>query len=567
MAEPRGADGHQLPRGAGQAARGQPHASSTATWAARGGGKVSFTHLIGFAVVRAIAETIAGHELRLRRGRRRQAPRRPPRARRPRASPSTSRSPTAPARCSCRASSDADTLDFRGFWAAYEDLIRKVRTNKLSARRLRRRHRQPHQPGHDRHACSRCPGSCPARALIVGVGVARLPDRVPGRRSRRRSPTSACRRSSRSRSTYDHRIIQGAESGLFLKRVHELLLGDDGFYDEIFRSLGVPYEAVAVAPRRQPGRPRAGDAREADAGADRSINAHRVRGHLIADLDPLAAEGAPHAPRARPRHLRAHHLGPRPRVPHRRHRPAASRMPLGDILHVLRDAYCRTIGIEYMHIQEPGREALDPGAGRGRRRSSSTADEQRHILERLNAAEALEKFLATKYLGQKRFGIDGAESAIPILDARARARPPTPHMDSRRHGHGPPRPAQRAGQHRRQELRAALQGVRGQRRPRVDPGLGRREVPPRPDRQVRQPRAATTIPVELAANPSHLEAVDPVVVGMARAKQDLIEPPGRLPGAADPDPRRRRLRRPGRGGRDAQPVATSRATGSAARST
>ena len=100
-------------------------------------------------------------------------------------------------------------------------------------------------------------------------------------------------------------------------------------------------------------------------------------------------------------------------------------MTLGDILHVLRDAYCRTIGIEYMHIQEPEREALDPGAGRGRRHRRSTADEQRHILERLNAAEALEKFLATKYLGQKRFGIEGAESAIPILDALLERRPPT----------------------------------------------------------------------------------------------------------------------------------------------
>ena len=100
-------------------------------------------------------------------------------------------------------------------------------------------------------------------------------------------------------------------------------------------------------------------------------------------------------------------------------------MPLGDLLHVLRDAYCRTIGIEYMHIQEPAEKRWIQRAGRGRRRSTLDADEQRHILERLNAAEALEKFLATKYLGQKRFGIDGAESAIPHPRRHPRPRPPT----------------------------------------------------------------------------------------------------------------------------------------------
>ena len=91
-------------------------------------------------------------------------------------------------------------------------------------------------------------------------------------------------------------------------------------------------------------------------------------------------------------------------------------MALGDILHVLRDAYCRTIGVEYMHIQDPEEqhwiqehlEGVSP---------ELDLDDQRYILERLNAAEAFERFLATKYVGQKRFGLEGAESAIPIIDA------------------------------------------------------------------------------------------------------------------------------------------------------
>src|SRR6478752_3111448 len=93
-----------------------------------------------------------------------------------------------------------------------------------------------------------------------------------------------------------------------------------------------------------------------------------------------------------------------------------TRMKLGDLLHLLRDAYCRTIGIEYMHISEPAEKRWIQQQVEGVS-FELTVDEKRHILERLNAAEALERFLATKYLGQKRFGIDGAESAIPLLDA------------------------------------------------------------------------------------------------------------------------------------------------------
>ena len=90
-------------------------------------------------------------------------------------------------------------------------------------------------------------------------------------------------------STYDHRIIQGAESGLFLKRVHELLLGEDDFYDDIFRSLGVPYEAVQWRRDVNPV-DREQSMLEKQMQVQALVNMHRVRGHLIADLDPLAAE-------------------------------------------------------------------------------------------------------------------------------------------------------------------------------------------------------------------------------------------------------------------------------------
>ena len=217
-------------------------------------------------------------------------------------------------------------------------------------------------------------------------------------------------------STYDHRIIQGAESGLFLKRVEELLLGGDGFYDEVFRALGVPYEAVQWR---------------------RDVNPID-REQAMLEKQMAVANAHPHAPGARPPHRRPRPaargrsrdmpveldpatygltiwdldrefltggLAGRERLRARRHPPRAARRVLPHHRHRV-----------HAHPGPRG-AALDPGAGRGRRRPSSTLEDQRHILERLNAAEAFEKFLATKYVGQKRFGLEGAESAIPILDA------------------------------------------------------------------------------------------------------------------------------------------------------
>ena len=156
-------------------------------------------------------------------------------------------------------------------------------------------------------------------------------------------------------STYDHRIIQGAESGLFLKRVHELLMGADDFYDDIFRSIGVPYESVKWRRDINPVDHTAAML-DKQMRVDQLVNAHRVRGHLIADLDPLAAEEPLMHPELAPetygltiwdldREFLTNGIGGR------------DRMPLGDLLHLLRDAYCRTIGIEYMHIQEPAEKA------------------------------------------------------------------------------------------------------------------------------------------------------------------------------------------------------------------
>ncbi len=417
---------------------------------------------------------------------------------------------------------DADTLDFRAFWVAYEDLIRKVRNNKLSPDDFAGVTVTLTNPGTIGTVQS-VPRLMPGQGLIVGVGALGYPAEYQGADPATLADLGVSKIMTIS-STYDHRIIQGAESGLFLKRVHELLMGENGFFDEIFRSLAVPYEAVQWHRDVNPV-DREQSMLEKQMQVQALVNMHRVRGHLIADLDPLAAEEPHLHPELNPewygltiwdldREFMTGGIAGR------------KLMPLGDLLHLLRDAYCRTIGIEYMHISEPAEKRWIQQQVEGVS-FELTVDEKRHVLERLNAAEALERFLATKYLGQKRFGIDGAESAIPLLDAILSEASDT-RMDSAMMGMA----------HRgRLNVLVNIVGksyeqLFGEFEGNIDPESiqGSGDVKYHLGQTGKfVSRAGNEIPVELAANPSHLEAVDPVVVGMTRARMDSIEPPSNYP--------------------------------------
>ncbi len=485
------------------------------------GGKISFTHVIGYAVVKAITDTTPVMNSSFAEG--------------PDGKPHVvrhehlglglavdveksdgSRSLLVPC------IKQADTLDFAGFFAAYEDLIRKVRSNKLAPDDFSGVTVSLTNPGTIGTVQS-VPRLMPGQGLIVGVGSLDYPTAYAGADPSTLAGLGLSKVMTIS-STYDHRIIQGAESGLFLKRVHELLTGADGFYEEVFRSLGVPYEAVEWARDVSP-MDREQVMLDKQTQVQRLINAHRVRGHLIADLDPLGVEEPYLHPELDPstygltiwdldREFLTGGIAGR------------QRMKLDDILQVLRDAYCRTIGIEYMHIQEPAEKQWIQDHVEGVRVDLSV-DEKHHILSRLNAAEALEKFLATKYLGQKRFGIDGAEAAVPALDA-VLAEAADAHMDS-----------VVVGMAHRGRLNVLVNIVGksyeqlfGEFEGNIDPesiqGSGDVKYHLGQTGKFVSPRG-NSIEVELAANPSHLEAVDPVVVGMARAKMDLIEPPGDYP--------------------------------------
>ena len=248
---------------------------------------------------------------------------------------------------------------------------------------------------------------------------------------------------------------------------------------------------------------------------------YRVRGHLIAHLDPLDAEPPHIHPELDPMTYGLT-IWDLPRVFVADGLAGRETATLDEILHVLRDAYCRTLGIEYMHIQDPEQKRWIQQHVEGQP-TTLKVDEQRHILDRLNAAEVFERFLHTRYVGQKRFGLEGAEATIVLLDALLDAAA----------GSGVHEVVMGMAHRGRLNVLANIVGksyreifeeFEGNLDPDSVQGSGDVKYH-KGARGVFAGSAGEQLPVTLASNPSHLEAVDPVVEGMTRAKQDRIAPP------------------------------------------
>jgi len=407
----------------------------------------------------------------------------------------------------------AETMDFRQFWVAYEDVVRRARAGKLTVEDFQGTTITLTNPGTIGTVHS-VPRLMPGQGTIIGVGAMEYPAEYQGAAEETLARLGISKVMTLT-STYDHRIIQGAQSGEFLRLIHQLLLGADGFYEEIFESLRIPYEPVRWVQDIQADHD---DDVAKSARVMELIHAYRVRGHLMADTDPLEYRQRKHPDLD----INSHGLtlwdlerefptggfGGRPR------------MKLRDILGVLRDSYCRTIGIEYMHIQNPEERAwIQERVERPHPKPSR--DEQLRILRRLNTAEAFETFLQTKYVGQKRFSLEGGESLIPLLDSviseAAKSRLDEVVIGMAHRG--------------RLNVLANIVGksyaqifseFEGNLDPRSAHGSG----------DVKYHLGATgdfvapdgsKIKTSVVANPSHLEAVDPVLEGVVRAKQDLLE--------------------------------------------
>ncbi|GIH09543.1 alpha-ketoglutarate decarboxylase [Rhizocola hellebori] len=476
---------------------------------ARGrGGKVSFTHLIGYALVRAMAvHPEMNNSFAVVDGKPNMVV--PPHVNLGIAidlsKPDGSRQLVVP---SIKAT---EQMDFRQFWQGYEDIVRRARRNELTMEDHTGATISLTNPGGIGTVHSQ-PRLMVGQSVIIGVGAMEYPAPFQGMSDTQLAELAVSKIITLT-STYDHRVIQGAQSGEFLKVIHELLLGEHGFYDEIFTALRIPYEPVRWVRDVHEGQV------DKTTKVMELIREYRVRGHLMADTDPLEYEVRRHPDLDILEHGltlwdldRAFPVGGF---------AGKQQMRLRDVLGVLRDSYCRRVGVEYMHIQNPEerrwiQERVE------KKYAKPSPEEQRHIMGRLNAAEAFETFLATKYVGQKRFSLEGGESLIPLLDEvlqssaeaeldevvigmahRGRLNvlanivgKPYEKIFNEFEGHLDPKSAQGSG-----DVKYHL-GMTG---------------------KFTTPDGSGVTTVSLTANPSHLEAVDPVLEGIVRAKQDRLD--------------------------------------------
>ena len=324
----------------------------------------------------------------------------------------------------------ADSLDFKAFWVAYDELIRKIKTNKIAPDDFSGVSITLTNPGTigTEHSVPRL---MPGQGVIVGVGSIAFPTEFSAADPAALASIGVSKVVTLT-STYDHRIIQGAESGLFLKKMSQLLTGEDGFYDTIFHSLGVPYEPARWHVDSNPIDSDEGKI-EKQAKVWNLINMYRVRGHLIADLDPLAIT-EPHTHAELDPITYGLSIWDNDRAFYTGGLAGKKYENLGNILGILRDAYCRQIGVEYMHIQNPDEKRWIQDHVEGVK-SELDKDEQRYVLERLNAAESFEKFLHTRVRRTKT--IRSRRRRVRHSDARHHSqRSRRCRNERRRYGHG-----------------------------------------------------------------------------------------------------------------------------------
>ncbi|KAJ1684418.1 hypothetical protein LUZ63_020173 [Rhynchospora breviuscula] len=481
------------------------------------GGKVSFTHLIGYALVRALKDVpdmnVGYEEVDGK-----------PNLVRPAhvnlglaidmAKDDGSRQLLVPA------IKAAEQMDFAQFWTAYEDVVRRARDNKLQISDFQGISISLTNPGTigTNHSVPRLMNG---QGAIIGVGSMEYPPEFQGASAETISRNAISKLLTLT-STYDHRVIQGALSGEFLRRMHQLLLGEDGFYDDVFAALRIPYEPIRWAADISATHD---DEVSKQARILELIHAYRVRGHMMADTDPLEYRQRSHPDLEVETHgltlwdldreFATGEFGGQRRF-----------MKMRSILGILRDSYCRTTGIEYMHIQDPEqRRWIQERVEQPHQKPPR--EEQLRILLKLNQAEAFETFLQTKFVGQKRFSLEGGETTVPLIDEICEAAAEA-ELDEVTIGMA----------HRgRLNVLANIVGksygqifreFEGNIDPRTVQGSGDVKYHLGAEGEFTA-EDGDTIKVSVAANPSHLEAVDPVLEGIARAKQDVLNQGEKFP--------------------------------------
>ncbi len=420
---------------------------------------------------------------------------------------------------------NANRLNFRELLDAYDDIVKRARDGKLQVSDFQGTTISLTNPGTLGTTASN-PRLMAGQSVIIATGSMDYPPEYLAM-----SPEALSRigisKVMTLTSTYDHRIIQGAESGAFLALIDELLRGKHNFYNEVFADIGIPFKPYSWAPDRNPvllGRDSYWDEIRKQASVIELINMYRVRGHLLADINPLGKRTLNYHPELdietygltiwdldREFITGGHYLTGG--------MGGKETATLREIVDSLREFYCGKVGIEYRHIQSPEEKAWF----RTRietHKPPIPAEIKKQILWKIISAEQFERFLGTKYLGQKRFSIEGAETVVAMLDqliegAAARG------IDDITIGMA----------HRgRLNVIANVIGKFCERIFTIFEG-SIHPLFPQDQRDVKYHQGAKgirtasnsrEISVSVMSNPSHLEFINPVVEGAVRAKQDMV---------------------------------------------
>ncbi len=423
---------------------------------------------------------------------------------------------------------NAGARNFAGHLAAFDDLVARARNNKLVPADFQGTTISLTNPG-TVGTMSSNPRLMLGQGAIIAAGAIDYPAEYRGAADETRAAlgiskvmTLTC--------TYDHRIIQGAESGAFLGQVEELLDGAESFYEQIFEALHIPHQPIHWQTDLHPLLPGMTAARHAEiakeAGIMQMINAYRVRGHLIADLDPLGSEPSYH-PELDPetygltiwdldREFLTGSLGQA--IGEAGPKPVAT---LREILETLRSTYCGKIGAEYMNIQVPQekrwlQQRMEPEGNRW----PLDRETRVRILKNLVAAEEFEHFLHSRFVGQKRFALEGAETAAAILEEiidRAAERSVQEIVIGMAHRGRLNILANVVGK----DVKQIFSEFEGEIDPSSTQGSGDVKYH-LGARSTRRTESGREITIAVSPNPSHLEAVDPVVEGIVRPKQDRL---------------------------------------------
>ncbi len=417
---------------------------------------------------------------------------------------------------------DAQSMNFSQFIEAYDNVIARTRNNKIGVEDLTGTTVTLTNPGMIGTTASN-PRLMKGQGMIVAAGSIDYP--VEYQAVKPEILTSlAVSKTITLTNTYDHRITQGAESAEFLSYLSKLLIGEYKFYDQIFASLRIPFEPVRWTTDNTAinsfGQIDEKVAIEKSAHAMLMINAYRVRGHLLASINPLGFESY-YYPELDPAYY-GFTIWDLDRIFHADDAWEENELPLRSIIELLRESYCGSTGIEFMHIQDPVRkEWIKKHVETGAFSRNYSSEERKEIFKKLLLAQEFEEFLHTKFIGHKRFSLEGGESLIVLLDRLLSLCADTG-LDS-----------VYLGMAHRGRLNV-LVNIIGKEIEKVfdefDGSIDGRSYHGSGDvkyhlgsRGVFRSEKGNAITIDMSPNPSHLELVNPVVEGMARARANTIK--------------------------------------------